>query len=508
VTEEIRAEMRRLVLAEGWKIETVARRFGVHHGSVRRALRDGEPAHELPKTSALDPFKPYIVGRLLDLPELTAVRLFEEVKERGYTRSLTLLRDYIAKVRQRRARKAYLRIEPEVGEQAQVDWGSFGHFRIGNTQRPLSVFSMVMSWSRAIFIDFSLDQQMETFLRMHLRALEAFGGIPKKILYDNLKSVVLHHVGSVVQFNPRFLAFAGHYLFEPVAAPVYYPEAKGRVEASIKYIRHSFFYGRTFSSLHDLRAQAREWCEKTANQRLHATTRARPAERLLVEQARLRGFPAHPFDTDLVLPLVVSKEARVHFDTNSYSVPPSSVGRTVHLRAGDTTVRVLDAGAEIASHERCYGRRQAVEDPAHIDEILARKKGAKEPKRRERLETLSPESRLYLQEVARRKIRLDHEVEKLYRLIDQYGQTDVLAGMAQALAKRTIGARYVRALIDQARFQKGLAEPPPPVITGNPVADGITVVPHPMETYDALFREVPEKKPDEVDPDPDPDAAE
>lgn len=342
---------------------------------------------------------------------------------------------------------------------------------------------------------------------MHLRALEAFGGIPKKILYDNLKSVVLHHVGSVVQFNPRFLAFAGHYLFEPVAAPVRYPEAKGRVEASIKFIRHSFFYGRSFSSLEDLRQQARAWCDQTANQRLHASTRARPAERLLVERPRLRALPVRPFDTDLVLPLIVSKEARVHLDTNTYSVPPEHVGKTVFLRANDTTVRILCDGVEVASHTRSYGRRYAVEDAAHIDKLLERRTGAKGPKRKQRLENLSAGSRLYLQEVARRKINLESEVDKLYRLIDLYQQPDVLAAMAQALAQRTVGARYVRALVDQARFKRGLPEPPLPIVTGNPVADAITVEPHPMESYDELFRKAPEKAPSESDADPDTDPA-
>lgn len=482
----------------------MARRFGVHHGTVRRALRDDPPGEPKALPSGLDPFKPYIVKRLTELPELTSVRLLAELKERGYQRGLTVLRDYVAKVRAPRARKAYLRVEPEPGEQAQVDWGSFGHLRVGGTQRPLSVFSMVLSWSRALYIDFSLDQQMETFLRMHLGALEAFGGVPRKILYDNLKSVVLHHVGSVVQFNPRFLAFAGHYLFSPVAAPVRYPEAKGRVEASIKYIRHSFFYGRAFRSLEDLRQQARAWCDRTANERIHATTRQRPSERLLVERTRLRALPPHAFDTDLVLPLIVSKEARVRLDTNTYSVPPEHVGKTVHLRADDTTVRVICDGVEIASHTRSYDRRRAVEDPAHIEKLIERKGGASSAKRRERLETLSPESRLYLQEVARRKIRLDHEVVKLWRLIDLYGQADVLSALAQALAKRSIGARYVRALCDQARFARGQAEPPLPIVTGNPVADDLTVEPHPMETYDALFRQAPTKARPDADPDPDP----
>src|SRR2546427_5599198 len=175
--------------------------------------------------------------------------------------------------------------------------------RVGSAQRPLSVFAMVLSWSRALFCDFAFDQQMETFLRMHRRALEFFGGVPRRIVYDNLKSVVLSRVGSTIQFNPRFLTFAGHYLFEPMASPVRYPEFKGRVEATIKYIRHSFYYGRHFSSLEDLRAQAAAWRDQVANDRIHATTRQRPSERLLVERARLRPLPPHPFDADCVLPL-------------------------------------------------------------------------------------------------------------------------------------------------------------------------------------------------------------
>jgi transposase len=327
ITPEIRAEIRRLVLVEGLRIGVVARKFGVHHGTVRRALRDEVPAQATPLSSALDTFKPYIVKRIIDLPELTSARLLLELRDRGCTLGIAQPRRYVAQIRPQRPRRAYLRIETEAGEQAQVDWGSFGHFRIGGTQRPLSVFSMVLSWSRALFIDFSFDQQMETFCRMHRSALEFFAGVPRRIVYDNLKSVVLHHVGATVQFNPRFLAFAGHYLFETVAAPVRYPEFKGRVESSIKYVRHSFFYGRSFTSLDDLRDQAAAWRDQVANQRIHATTKMRPWQRLLAERPRLRALPARPFDTDLVIPVIVSKEARVRLDTNTYSVPPKYVGK-------------------------------------------------------------------------------------------------------------------------------------------------------------------------------------
>jgi transposase len=491
ITPEMRAEMRRLVLVERWRIETVARRFGVHHSTVRRALADHLATDAKAPESALDPHKPFIVERLTDHPALTAVRLFAEIKQRGYALGIVPLRRYLAKVRPPRSRKVYLRVEVDPGEQAQVDWGHFGHFRVGNAQRPLSAFSMVLSWSRAIFVDFSLDQRLETFVAMHRRALEFFGGVPKHILYDNLKSVVLHHIGQTVQFNPRFLDFASHYLFEPRAAPVRYPEAKGRVENSIKYLRQSFFYGRSFASLVDLRAQAQSWRDQTANDRLHATTRERPADRLLVERERLRKLPEHPYDTDLRLPLIVSKEARVQLDSNTYSVPPAYVGQSVLLRADDTQVRILFESKVIACHDRSWDRRKVIEDQAHIQALLERRKGAHGPKLKDRLAALSPESRLYLQEVARRRINLDSEMRKLARMLMAYGDTELAGAMAKALAQRTIGARFVRALMDQARFARGLSEPPEPVITGHSVADSLDVQPHPMESYDALFDPAP-----------------
>jgi transposase len=487
ITPELRAQMRRLVLLDHLPIETVARRFGVHHSTVRRALADDTQSERPQAPDILDPYKPYIVERLTALPELTATRLLLELRDRGYKQGVAVVRRFVAKVRHPRSRKVYLRIETDPGEQAQVDWGHFGHVRVGSAQRPLSAFSIVLSWSRAIFVDFSFDQQMETFCRMHRRALEFFGGIPRKIVYDNLKSVVLSRIGNVIQFNPRFLAFAGHYLFEPTAAPVRYPEYKGRVESSIKYIRHSFFYGRSFSSLEDLRAQAARWRDDIANQRLHGTTRERPADRLLVERPRLRALPPHPFLTDLVIPAIVSKEARVRLDSNSYSVPPSLVGKAIHVRADDHMVRVVHDGVEVAAHSRCWDRRRHVQDPAHIEELLARRQAARPISRREILASVCPESRIYFQEISRRRVRLDTEMTRIFRLVDLYGQSEVAGAIAKAVAQRTFGAKYVRALCDQVRFARGLGEPPEPVVTGNRDADALEVQPHDMESYDDLF---------------------
>jgi transposase len=486
ISPEVRAQIRRLVLADRMKIETVARRFGVHHCTVRRALAE-QAAEVQPKSTVVDAFKPYIVDRLTEHPALTATRLFAELKERGYAHGVAQVRRFISLVRAPRLRKAYLRVEVEPGEQAQVDWGSFGQFRIGNSQRPLSAFAMVLSWSRAIFIDFSLDQRMDTFCLLHRRALEFFGGVPRRVLYDNLKTVVLHHAGATVQFNPRFMAFAGHYLFEPVAAPVRYPEAKGRVESAIKYIRHSFFYGRTFATLADLRQQAARWCEETANARLHATTREKPCDRLLVERTRLHALPSRPYDTDLVETAVVSKECRVALDSNTYSVSPEYVGKTVEIRASDTMVRVVLDGNEIAAHDRCWERRRYLEKPEHLAKLLERRPGAHMSRSRDRIAGLCPEAPLYLREVARTRRSLKSEIDKLTKLLVRYGPTELGGGIAAALSRRTFGAHFVQTLMDQALFSRGQPEPAEPVLTGNTLADNVVVEPHPMETYDELF---------------------
>jgi transposase len=487
ISPEVRAQMRRLVLVERMKIETVARRFGVHHTTVRRALDDGLTDEPSGRPSVLEPFKPYIVDRLTEHPELTSTRLAAELRERGYVNGVAQLRRFVAKVRAPRMRKAYLRVEVEPGEQAQVDWGSFGSLRIGRTQRPLSAFAMVLSWSRALYVDFSLDMKMETFCAMHRRALEFFGGVPRRILYDNLKSVVLHHAGATVQFNPRFTDFAGHYLFEPVAAPVRYPEAKGKVESAIKYIRHSFFYGRSFSSLEDLRAQLAAWLEHTANARLHATTRERPAERLLIERTRLRALPAHAYDTDLVETAVVSKECSVHLDSNAYSVMPELVGKTVQVRASATDVRILLDGQLVTEHPRCWERRRRIEKPEHLAKLLERRPGAQLSRSRDRIASLCPEAPLYLKEVARTRRSLKTEIEKLTRLLVRYGPEDVARGIVAAIAQRRFGAAVVHALIDQSRFARGQSEPAEPVLTGNKLADTLVVESHPMESYDELF---------------------
>ncbi|HEX6704719.1 MAG TPA: IS21 family transposase [Albitalea sp.] len=189
------------------------------------------------------------------------------VSERGYRGSPDHFRHLVAGMRPRPPAEAYLRLRTLPGEQAQVDWGHFGYLQIGRARRPLMAFVMVLSYSRSIFLRFFLDARMYSFLRGHAEAFASFGGCPRVLLYDNLKSAVLERVGDAIRFNPELLRFAAHHGFEPRPVAVARGNEKGRVERSIRYIRDAFFAARQFVDQQDLNTQAMAWVAGPASDR-------------------------------------------------------------------------------------------------------------------------------------------------------------------------------------------------------------------------------------------------
>ena len=154
-------------------------------------------------------------------------------------------------------------------------------------------FVMALSYSRRIFLRFCLNAQMDSFLRGHVEAFTAFGGLGRTVLYDNLKSVVLERVGDAIRFNPEFLAFAKHCRFEPRPVAVARENQKGRVERQIDFVRKSFFAAREFTDVDDLNAQAREWCEGKAFDRTWPQDDSLSVRQAFAaEQPRLLELPA------------------------------------------------------------------------------------------------------------------------------------------------------------------------------------------------------------------------
>ena len=200
IPPELEAKILRYFHVEKWKVGTIATQLGIHHGTVDRVLSQaGLPkAARAHRPSLIDPYLPFVLETLAQYPKLTAARLYAMVRERGYSGGEDHFRHLIAHHRLRPQPEAYLRLKTLPGEQAQTDWGHFGKLTIGKAERTLMAFVMVLSFSRRIFLRFFLDAQMANFLRGHEGAFAAWGGLPRVVLYDNLKSAVLERRGVVV----------------------------------------------------------------------------------------------------------------------------------------------------------------------------------------------------------------------------------------------------------------------------------------------------------------------
>ena len=398
IDPEVRVQIRRYFYAEHWKVGTIAQALGVHPDTVKRAI-EVERFHraEQLRATMLDPYLPLVRQTLEAHPRLRATRLASDAAGSRLQGSIQQLRRVVARLRPR-PQEAFLRLQVFVGEQAQVDWASFGTVMVGRAKRALSCFVMTLSWSRALYLEFFFDQTMENFLRGHVRAFESFQGSARVLLYDNLKSAVLERHGNLVHFNPRLLEMAGHYHFEPRPCQVRAGNQKGRVERAIRFVRDSFWAARGFTTLEECNRQALKWRDEVAHQRPWPDDRNRTvAEVFAEEQPRLLALPLHEFNTERVVAVRAVKTIYVRFDGNDYSIPPEAVGRELMLAASDTEVRILDGAREIARHRRSYNRQEEVLDPAHQQALLRTKRKARESTRSGRLEMAVPESAVLLE---------------------------------------------------------------------------------------------------------------
>jgi len=406
VSDEQRGRIKTLFHAEHWKVGTIASELGLHRDTVKNVLGtcDFVSRGRDARTSLLDPYRSFIVQVLKDHPRLRATRLYDMLEPRGYRGSRRQLRRYVSKVRPRPAPEAFLRIETLPGEEAQMDWGKFGEVEVPGGTRKLSCFAMVLPWSRCAYIHFTLDERMDTFLCKHVRAFDTFGGVPRRVLYDNLKSAVLERVGEHVRFHPMLLDFAGHYHFIARPCAPARGNEKGHVERFIRYLRTSFFPARHFDDVGDLNRQLARWLRERAEARVHPIDpdRRSVAEHMELERPRLLPLPAHPAHTDCAETLRSGKQPYLRFDCNDYSIPHRLVRKPLTLRADDQRVRIFDGSELVAEHARDYGKLQVIENAAHIDALVVQKRKASELRGRDRLRALCSHADALIDDMARR----------------------------------------------------------------------------------------------------------
>ena len=481
------ATIRRLYFAEHWKIGTIASELGVHRDTVRAAI-ETDPLHRPRRLrpSRLDPYAAHFLRETLDRhPRLRATRLWEMVRQRGYAGSIQRLRCVVARLRPE-GKEVFLRLVTFPGEQAQVDWAHFGQVKVGRAERRLSCFVMTLSFSRALYLEFFFDQTQESFFRGHVRGFDFFGGVPRVILYDNLKAAVLERQGRAVHFHPRLIELVSHYHFQPRPCAPGRGNEKGKVERAIRYVRESFFEGSVFTTLADLNLRAWRWRDRVAHERLCPGDSSKTVAQVWDEERpRLLSLPAHPFVADLVRPVTKAKGLYVPFDLNHYSIAPQTVG-PLTLVASDTVVRILDGSTEISSHRRSYDRGQYVDDPGHEETLLETKGKARGSTPSGRLHAAVPETQAFLQAAFARGENAGSTTLKLLRLLDDYGDKALSATLTEALERDTPRISSVAYLLERWRRSQKVRAPLPVDLSRRPDLAELSVKPHQAETYDEL----------------------
>lgn len=367
-----------------------------------------------------------------------------------------------------------------------MDWGHFGHLAIGRARRPLMGFVTVLSHSRQIFRRFFPDARMENFLRGHAGAF-AWGGVPRVLLYDNLKSAVLERRGDAIRFHPTLLGFAGHCRFEPRPVAVARGNEKGRVERAIRYVRDAFFAARGFTDLDDLNAQAEAWCAGLAADRRCPDTPERSVRKVFAEEAGcLMALPDNPVPLLERVAVPVGKTPYVRFDLNDYSVPHDHVRRMLTVLADPHEVRIVDGAELLACHRRSYDKGAQVEDAAHLQALVDNKRAAPQHRATDRLAQAVPASQALLARAAERGASLGAVAAALLRLLDRTSAADLQAAVLEALARNVPHPNAVRLALERCRRQHGDAPPVALALPAHVQARDAPAQPHALEPCDQL----------------------
>ncbi len=489
IDTDLAAKIRRLFHVEHWTVGTIATQLDISPARVRGALRTDRFNKERrgQRTRLIEPVLPFIKATLEQYPTLSATRIFDMVRDRGYRGSVIQLRREVRTIRPRPASEAFIRMHLLPGEEAQVDWADFGRVIIGRAERRLSCFVMTLAYSRAMYLEFFFDQQLENFLRGHVRAFIFFGGTPRTIAHDNLRSAVLERFGNEIRLHPRFRELLDCYRLDSRACAPRRGNEKGRVERAIRYVRESFFAGRTFTTLEQLNGEAWKWCAQVAHQRPCPGDRSMSvAQALEQERPALLALPLHPFETDLVRTVITRKTIYIRFDRNDYSIPPSAVGRPLTLCASDILVRILDGSQLVASHRRSFDKDQCLEDPAHRRQLLEHKTAGSASQIPALLIAL-PAVDPFLRALMKRGESPATARRALVSLFTEYGPELLSPALTEVLARSTPSIEAVRYVLERMRREARRPITTPIDLTDRPELTELHVQPHSLETYDALY---------------------
>lgn len=512
MTEDLHNEVVRLWRG-GMSMRKIARLLGISRHQVKAIVlahdtgrQQGRTALQSdkikrPRASQLDDHEETIAHLLARYPDITAVRVHEELGKLGFAGSYSLVKQRLQKLRPRKRNQFIQRFETGPGVQAQMDYATYTIDFTGEGRRKVQLFGYVLGYSRRQYLRFVDSQDFTTTIREHVRAFEYFGGCTATCLYDNMKVVVSGYDGDEPIYNTRFLAFATHYGYRPIACRPRRPQTKGKIERQFFYVEKNLLNGRTFHSLKQLNDVTRHWLQTVADQRIHRETKQTPWERYQEERTHLIELPEHPYDTAEVVYRCVSGEGLIAYCQNRYSVPWRYIGSTLPVRVTEKEVIIYGpAIEEIARHplQRRSQTGQTVRLKQHQPSDDAEKKFEI---LRQRFEELGEIALRFLEGLLKQRRYGKDEAQKVLALLEIYRRDDLLAALGQAVR---YGA-YSRSAIERI-----LAVKATPKTTLDQLADkeqqqlkelldDLPVPPRPATEYQTLLFDETDNHADEED---------
>jgi transposase len=371
-----------LRLAElGWGSKRIAGELGCSRTTVKRYLRQGWASYRgRGRPSALAGLEGWLAERFRQHRGNADVVRQELAREHGIRVSLRTVERAVADLRRDllAEARACVRFETPPGRQLQIDFGST-FVEIGEEVVRVYLFVATLGYSRRGFVAAFRHERQTAWFEGLERAFRHFGGVPREVLLDNAKPLVVRHdaVTREVVFNERLHAFARYWGFRPRACAPYRARTKGKDENGVGYVKKNAIAGHRFACWAALEAHLVRWMREVADQRIHGTTGEPPIERFRREEAEalasLMGRP--PFRQVREVVRRVQADGSIDLDTNHYSVPWRLIGARVRVEVTAGVVCIFHAGMEVARHDERRGRRERVLDPAHLVGVIANDRG-------------------------------------------------------------------------------------------------------------------------------------
>jgi transposase len=449
----------------GASMRAIARDLGLARNTVRAALagvlaaRAGQaPGARAPRPSLLDPYTAVTEELLGRYPDLTATRLLEELRARGFTGGYSIVRERVRQLRPRPGREPVVRFETAPGAQAQMDYASYDLDLAEEGRRRVHLFSYVLGYSRRQYLRWVEAQDFATTLQQHVRAFTHLGGVAATCLYDNFKVVVTGHDGDEPIYNPRFLAFATHYGFRPVACRVRRPQTKGKVERPFRYAETSLLNGRTFRTLAHLNEVTAWWLANVADVRVHRETRQTPLARHAAERPHLIGLPAVAYEVTPVVYRTVSAEGFIAYRQNLYSVPWRYLGQLLPVRVTEDEVVIYGPQLEEVARHPLLPRAatgQRCERPEHRPAADATQRDAL---LRERFAALGPVAVRFLEGLLQAQRYGRDQAQRVLALLGTYTRADLVAALERAVRYGAYSLAAVERILAAQARPKGVLD--------------------------------------------------